>query len=115
MSALSFCSRSQVPSAECYEYDILYASFFVKKKLNLSIPPYFSDMKETAADDREANAKNKPAIHKLKMSKLVFSQLMKKDLHDMFLDGGVLSGRSFLPNPIFLSLANLSVREYRND
>jgi len=49
-------------------------------------------MKETAADDREANSKNKPAIHKLKMSKLVFQQLMKKDLHDMFLDGGVLSG-----------------------
>ena len=49
-------------------------------------------MKETAADDREANSKNKPAIHKLKMSKLVFSQLVKKDLQDMFLDGGILSG-----------------------
>ena len=49
-------------------------------------------MKETASDDREANLQNKPAIHKLKMSKLVFSQLMKKDLHDMFLDGGILSG-----------------------
>ena len=50
-------------------------------------------MKETAADDRDANTKGKPAIHKLKMSKLVFSQLMKKDLHDMFLDGGILSGK----------------------
>ena len=62
---------------------------FDNRKL-ISFP--YRDMKETAADDREANSKGKPAIHKLKMSKLVFSQLMKKDLHDMFLDGGILSG-----------------------
>ena len=71
------------------------------KETKFIITLYLSDMKETAADDREANSKNKPAIHKLKMSKLVFQQLMKKDLHDMFLDGGVLSGRSFLPKPMF--------------
>lgn len=69
-------------------------------------------MLEAAHEDIEANEEQKPALAKLKMLPFLLQELQVRDMHDYFLDGGILEAVRIWLEPFpDGSLPNMNIRE----